>query len=56
MEVYAVFNHTNLGGEILTNISKVFSTFDKAQEYISTAPSEDGIFDITYSVREIVVE
>ena len=57
MEVYLVFDHIHLGGEILNNVSKVFSSFDKAEEYISTAPTQDGIcFDITYSIRKIEVE
>ena len=57
MEVYLVFDHIHLGGEYLSNVSKVFSSFDKAEEYISTAPTQDGIcFDITYSIRKIEVE
>lgn len=56
MEVYVVFDHINLGGEILNNVSKVFSSLNKAEEYISTAPTQDGIFDITYSIRKIEVE
>ncbi len=57
MEVYVVFDHIHLGGEILNNVSKVFSSLNKAEEYISTAPTQDGIyFDITYSIRKIEVE
>lgn len=56
MEVYLVITHYYGGGEILTTVKKAFSSFDKAKEYIDSAPTEDDYCDISYDIRSIKVE